>query len=76
VLASWKALRLNVNQVDHAVTQISRVLQEDPQEVLRTVERCQLAGLLIDGGITAVADGWLSNHVGNHLGKSKKKGSK
>ena len=38
-----------------------------PAKVQLTVDRCKMAGLLVDGGITETAERWLSSLVAKRL---------
>jgi hypothetical protein len=69
VVASWKALGPKLADIEAVISKITIIARAGSvEEVRRTLERCQLATLLVDGGITPLAESWLSAHVGKHLG--------
>jgi hypothetical protein len=69
VVACWKALAPKLADSEALLCKITMVVRSNSlEEVRRTIERCQLAGLIVDGGVTPLAENWLSAHVGKHLG--------
>ena len=68
VLATCKALKLPLAEVSASASDIALVARARVEEVERTLQRCTLAGLLVDGGISETADRWLSAHVSSKLG--------
>ena len=74
VLACWKALQLDLTDANTPATQsqIALLVQGDLTEVTRTLTRCQLAGLLVNKGVSPIADSWLSAYIGTRLGRSRK----
>lgn len=72
VLACWKALGLPRDKTDADVSKLALLVSGSIEEIKRTITRCELAGLLVDGGISDVADKWLSAHVGQRLAKRPK----
>lgn len=69
VVAAWKALAPKLADSEAQVSKIMTITRANSlEETRRTIERCQLAGLLVDGGVTPLAESWLSAHVGKHLG--------
>ena len=77
VLAYWKACKLVLAQRTEMTPKIASMVQATSvRDVELTLDRCMLAGLLVDGGISPVAEGWLSNHVGSHLSGFNKRGKK
>ncbi len=68
VLAACKALGLQLDEVDdHKISQIAMLASGSYDDTRKTYERCKLARLIIDGGISALADQWLSAHVSTRL---------
>jgi hypothetical protein len=54
--------------VESRLSEITTVVAGSLEDVGRTIRRCKLAGLLVDGGISQIADQWLSAHIGKQLG--------
>ena len=52
------------------MAEICRVSRQSPYMIEATIERCEIAGLFEseDGGISTLADKWLSTHVAQQLG--------
>ena len=77
VLAAWKALALTLEKLeDEAVLWDLEDLAQAPstKALASTLRRCKVAGLILDGGISPLADSLLSVHVATALGaKSKPK---
>ena len=75
LLAAWKASKYTLAQADEdaVLWELEDLVQAPSTDALKlSLKRCRRAGLLVDGGISPVADSWLSAHVGRLLGfKSK-----
>lgn len=62
VVAAWKALAPQLADSETQVSKIMTVVRANSlEETRRTIERCQLAGLLMDGGISQTAQRWLNS---------------
>lgn len=72
VLAWWKAMGPTVKHMGASVEAIAESLRAPPRQVRSTLDRCNLAGLLIDGGISDVANQWITAVVGRRLGMRPK----
>lgn len=77
---AWWAAKMPQGKVDERV--LCRACMASLEQVSATVERCELAGLLLhDGtGISVLGRRWLNQHVARELGlaqpaKSKERGS-
>ena len=73
VLAAWRALKLSTSEVasDATRSRIASLVRADMDATARTLDRCLLAELLVDGGISPLAVQWLSAFVGSRLGPRK-----
>jgi hypothetical protein len=72
VLAYWKARKLTFAQHTTELPQIAKMVQAVSLDAVKqTLERCELAELLCDGGISPLAEQWLSSVIGSRLGMRK-----
>lgn len=72
VLAYWKARKLTFDQRTTELPRIAAMVQADSLDAVKqTLERCELAELLTDGGISPLADQWVSSVIGSRLGIRK-----
>jgi hypothetical protein len=69
ILAWWKAKRPKIEDIPKLLPQMAKMAQAvSLAEAEATIERLQLAGLLLDGGIHQLGDMWLSSHISKQLG--------
>jgi len=75
VLAAWKSLRLPLSMLSERSTldKIAMLAASSPANVSETLQRCTAAGLLIDEGISALANTWLSAVIGARVPQRKPK---
>lgn len=66
VLAWWEKAKPDPNNVDHDA--LCRLVFASRLQAEATLERCRLAGLLLDGGIAPVARKWLGAYVAEQIG--------
>ena len=69
VLAYWKARPGNLARID--LRAIAKAVRASVEETEATIERCQIAGLLLEGGISTTASKWLSAYVAKQLGAKR-----
>lgn len=68
VLAAWKALAPLLADAEENLSEVAILVSGNLIDVRRTIRRCSLAQLIVDGGISPLADQWLSAHIGKQLG--------
>ena len=78
ILAWWDKTRPGPSDVD--VDAVCRITRASAEEVEASIERCQLAGLLLEDGIPVVARKWLGTYVAGRMGlavvpKKRERGS-